>query len=225
MYKILLFVTIVLFFGCASETTEKAPSTTKLYLDQHLPETEFEQCLNLTTFQLLAAAKEHLETFITNSLISEGEDLAIGYQRFCMAWTGETISDMDTKSLLDDGFANALYEHPNYKDIWVRLTELGDTTYTEELAYDENNNGVIVKFIENYWTLNTNGSYYKCIHENGNLRLRNYLINKEYGNIEPQDFALELYESTDLAQFNDPMIQSIIVTDLYLRLIAVRKGS
>jgi hypothetical protein len=107
----------------------------------------------------------------------------------------------------------------------VQLTALGDTVYTEEVVLDENGHSVVMKYIENYWTLNTQGSYFKCLSERSNSFVQNYLYKKEYGEVEPYELAFELYKSVGIQDFDDPIIQNIIVTDLYLRLIAVRQGS
>lgn len=227
MYKTLILLSFIfLIWSCDSKKggTQKIDIAT-LQLHQYTPQIVFDKCLELETYQLLAAANHHLEEFITNELLSEGEDLAVGYQRFVQEWTGQTYSEMNTKKLLDDNFANALYTHSNFKNIWIPLIELGDTTYTEQLAYDKDGNEVIVKYIENYYTLNTNSNYYKCLKNIKNGFIQNYLINKEYGDIEPQDFATELIEMLDFEQYNDPIIQNIITTELYLRLIAIRNKS
>ncbi len=221
---LLLIFSVLLISSCSSEKAKNIVNKPTIDYEQFQPQTNFDKCLNPQTFQLLAAAKQHLEAFITNNLIQEGEPLAAGYQRYCLAWTGEVRTDLDTKNLLGDEFATEFYEHSAYKDIWVRLTELGDTIYTEEMAYDEEGNGVIVKFIENYWTLNINGSFYKCLDTAPNALIKSYLIDKEFGNVEPQNFAFELHNNIKLEDFSDPIIQNIIVTDLYLRLIAVRKN-
>jgi hypothetical protein len=224
MYKtIVLTITCVLFFGCEDATTTTIK--TKLNFDKFEPFTEFDNCVELETFQLLAAAKSNLEKFITNNLIDKSESLATGYERYCLAWTGQFGGDLDTEILLNSISAKQLLAHPNYKDIWIQLTELGDTVYTEEVAFDEEGHGVVVKYIENYWTLNTNGSYYKCLSERSNAFVQNYLYKKEYGEVEPDELAFELYKTVSIQDFDDPIIQNIIVTDLYLRLIAVRQRS
>jgi|AntRauTorckE5430_2_1112549.scaffolds.fasta_scaffold08889_2 hypothetical protein len=223
MYKtIVLTITCVLFFGCEDMTTT---TKTKLHFDDFEPFTEFDGCLELETFQLLGAAKLNLEKFISNNLIDETENLATGYERYCLAWTGQFGSDLDTEVLLNSASSQQLLAHPSYKDIWVQLTALGDTVYTEEVVLDENGHSVVMKYIENYWTLNTQGSYFKCLSERSNSFVQNYLYKKEYGEVEPYELAFELYKSVGIQDFDDPIIQNIIVTDLYLRLIAVRQGS
>lgn len=224
MYKTITILLITSFFfaTCSSEDSTKTTVKTKLNFKKAQPISDFDNCLDKGTFQLLATAKVNLEKFISNQLLEEGEDLAIGYQRYCLAWTGRFGGSLNTKILFDSKSSKQILDHPNYKDIWIRVTELGDTTYTEELAYDEEGNEVIVKYIENYWTLNTKGSFYKCLKNDTHPYLHTYLINKEFGAIEPQDFALELNNSIDPIEFSDPVIQNIIVADLYLRLIAVR---
>lgn len=224
MYKIIvLTITCVLFFGCEDATT--TTTKTKLKFEKFEPFTEFDNCLELETFQLVAAAKSNLEKFISKNLIDKSESIPVGYQRYCLAWTGQFGSDLDTEVLLNSTSAKQLFTHPNYKDIWVPLTELGDTVYTEEMAVDEAGRTVIVKYIENYWTLNTNGSYYKCLSQRSNTFVQNYLYKKEYGEVKPDELAFELYKSVAIQDFEDPIIQNIIVTDLYLRLIAVRQRS
>lgn len=224
MYKTFILLTCsVLLWSCGSEeSSEKKIDISVLELDKFQPKTVFGQCLDLSTYQLLAAATEHLEQFITEELLSEGEDLAVGYQRFVEEWTGQSYSEMNTEKLLNDNIANALYAHPNFKNIWIPLVELGDTVYTEELAYDDAGNGVIVKYIENYYTLNTNSNYYKCLKQNKDGFIQTYLINKEYGNIEPQDFASELSQTLEYDQYNNTTIRQLITTELYLRIIAIR---
>jgi hypothetical protein len=225
MYKttIVFIFTCVLISSC-SDNAETAKET-NFNFDNFEPFTEFDSCLEIETFQLLAAAKSNLEKFISNNLIDETESLAMGYERYCLAWTGQFGSDLNTEILLNSVSAKELFAHPNYKDIWMQLTELGDTVYTEEVAFDEEGHGVVVKYIENYWTLNTKGSYYKCLSERSNAFVQNYLYKKEYGEVEPHELAFEMYKSVGIEAFNDPIIQNIIVADLYLRLIAVRQGS
>ncbi|MFK7950402.1 MAG: hypothetical protein AB8G11_22625 [Saprospiraceae bacterium] len=224
MYKTFIFLLCsVLIWSCDSKkTAKKKVDIAVLQLDNFTPKTVFDRCLNLETYQLLAAASQHLEQFISNELLSEGEDLAVGYQRFVEEWTGQSLSEMNTEKLLNDNIANALLNHPNFKNIWIPLVELGDTTYTEELAYDEDGNEVIVKYIENYYTLNSKSDYYNCIKQNKNGFIQTYLINKEYGNVEPQDFAMELSETLEYDQYNDYMIRQLIMIELYLRIIAIK---
>lgn len=225
MYKtILLIIPYLLISSCSSENTTETNTKTKLKFDSFEPITDFENCFDLETFQLLAAAKSNLEKFMTEYLIEDGEGLPVAYERYCLAWTGQFGNDLDTQILLNSAASRQLLNHPNFKDIWVRLTELGDTTYTEELAYDEEGNQVIVKYIENYWTLNINGSYYNCLNETGLAYARNYLVKKEYGDVKPHELAFELYKTVGIEEFANPIIQNIIVADLYLRLIAVREG-
>ncbi len=225
MYKTFLIIMCsVLIWSCGSETPSEKVAIAVLQLEDFTPQTSFEKCLDLKTYQLLAAAKQHLEEFISTELLSEDEDLAVGYQRFVEEWTGQNHSQMNTTKLLNDQFANALHTHPNFKNIWIPLVETGDTVYTEELAYDKDGNGVIVKYIENYFTLNTNGDYYNCLKENKDGFIQNYLINKEYGEIEPQDFAMELSQTLEYDQYNDPTIRELITTELYLRIIAIRNN-
>ncbi|NJN78264.1 MAG: hypothetical protein HC803_07980 [Saprospiraceae bacterium] len=221
MYKtILLIIPCLLIFSC-SDNSQSAAET--INFDDFEPQSEFDNCLNEETFQLLAAAKTNLEKFINDNLIDKTEGLPIGYQRYCLAWTGQFGSNLDTEILLNSASSEQLFNHPGFNNIWVRLTELGDTTYTEELAYDDNGEKVIVKFIENYWTLNPDGSYYECLNESSSAFAHNYLIKKEYGDVEPHELAFELYKTVGIEQFNNPIIQNIIVADLYLRLIAIRK--
>ena len=230
-----LLLCSLLFLSCNSsesasddDTNKSTPKPKKvdisiLHLDKFSPESTFDNCLELSTYQLLATARQHLEGFIKTELLQNNESLNTGYQRFVEEWTGQSYSNMNTKKLLDDNFAKALYAHPNFKNIWIPLSETGDTVYTQEVAYDENGNGVIVKYIENYLTLNKKSDYYKCLKNEKNGFIQNYLVSKEYGEIEPQDFAMETLQSLDDEQFDDIKIQQIIITELYLRIIALRQ--
>lgn len=224
MYKSLILLTCsVLLWSCNSnDNSNKKVDIAVLELENFTPKTDFDKCLNLETYQFLAAANHHLEQFIKAELISEEEDLSIGYQRFVQEWTGEITSNMNTKKLLDDDFANTLFAQTSFKNILIPLAELGDTVYTEELAYDKDGNEVIVKYIENYYTINTKADYYNCLKENKVAFIQNYLINKEFGDVEPQDFALELIENLELEQYKDATIQQIITIELYLKIIAIR---
>jgi hypothetical protein len=234
MYKSLtLLLCSLLFWHCNSSENSTDNNTKKttpkadisiLHLDNFQPKAPFDNCLELGTYQLLASAEQHLEDFIETELLSEDESLNTGYQRFVEEWTGETFSEMNTEKLLDDNFANALYAHPNFDHIWIPLSETGDTVYTEEVAYDENGNGVIVRYIENYLTLNKEADYYRCLKNEKDGFIQSYLVGKEYGEVEPQNFAAELLQSLDYEQFDDAKIQQIIVSELYLRIIALRKG-
>ena len=205
------------------QTTQKIDISI-LHLEDYSPESTFDNRLELNTFQLLAAAQQHLEAFIKTELLQDNESLSTGYQRFVEEWTGESYSEMNTQKLLNDNFTKALYAHPHFNNIWIPLSETGDTVYTQEMAYDENGNGVIVKYIENYLTLNKKSDYYKCLKNEKDGFIQNYLISKEYGEIEPQDFAMELLQSLEDEQFNDDKIQQIIVSELYLRIIALRQS-
>ena len=236
MYKAFaLLLCSLLLLSCNSSESTSDDNTNKptkqtqkvdisiLHLEDYSPESTFDNCLELNTFQLLATAQKHLEVFIKAELLQDNESLSTGYQRFVEEWTGQSYSEMNTQKLLNDNFAKALYAHPHFNNIWIPLSETGDTVYTQEMAYDENGNGVIVKYIENYLTLNKKSDYYKCLKNEKNGFIQNYLINKEYGEIEPQDFAMELLQSLEDEQFKDDKIQQIIVSELYLRIIALRQ--
>ena len=104
MYKTFVFLLCsVLIWSCGSgENSNKKIDVAVLQLDKFSPKTAFDNCLTLETYQLLAADNTHLEEFITAELLSEGEDLAVGYQRFVEEWTGQRYSQMDTEKLLNN---------------------------------------------------------------------------------------------------------------------------
>ncbi len=218
-----LFFLIILFFTNCKKTNDE----TAIVFEDFKPETAFDKCLSLPTFQLLAAAQAELEFFLKENLLEEEEDLNIAYQRYCLIWTGQLgAANMDTEVLLNGKKAKQLADNEQFKKIWSSAMAAGDTLKTEELMYDSLGNEVIIEYIEDVQVLNLKSDFYKCLTKITDAKVKNYTLTKQsFGDEPPQNIAYQFYESLELTDYNDPVLRKIIVAELYMRLIAMRQAT